>query len=143
MAWRAVLDTSVVLKWFRQEELLAGPALALRAAYLEGEVLLSEPALLVYELANVLRFKSDLTTEQVQEAVESLLGMGWDWAGPSRQVLRRAVEIARGCEIKVYDAVFAALAEVENAVFVTADARLVERLGGPPSVRFLGATELA
>jgi hypothetical protein len=30
-----VLDTSVILKWFRQEEVLADQALALRDAYLE------------------------------------------------------------------------------------------------------------
>jgi hypothetical protein len=33
-----VLDTSVVIKWFRQGEVLASQALALRDAYLDGRI---------------------------------------------------------------------------------------------------------
>ena len=36
MSAHVVPDTSVIIKWFRQGEILGGQALALRAAYLEG-----------------------------------------------------------------------------------------------------------
>ena len=71
-----VPDTSVVIKWFRQGEILADLALALRQDYLSGAVAAVVPSLLAYELANVLRYKSDLTTEQVREAVRSLFDVG-------------------------------------------------------------------
>jgi predicted nucleic acid-binding protein len=73
MYTNVVLDTSVILKWFRQEEILADQALRLRQAYLAGQVTISVPTLLAYELANVLRYKRELTTEQVQQAVQSFL----------------------------------------------------------------------
>ena len=136
-----VLDTSVVIKWFRQGEVLAGQALALREAYLDGYIVVSVPSLLVHELANVLCHKGDLTTDQVQEAVQSLFDMRLEWVLPSSAVMRRAVEIARAYETTVYDAAFAALAESLNATFVTADERLSRRLADLSFVRFLGEME--
>ncbi|MBC7250309.1 MAG: type II toxin-antitoxin system VapC family toxin [Anaerolineae bacterium] len=133
-----VLDTSVVIKWFRQGEVLADRALALREAYLDGQIVVSVPSLLAYELTNVLRYKEDLTTGQIQDAVQSLFDMGLEWVLPSSAVLRRAVEIACAYETTVYDAAFAALAESLNATFVTADERLVRRLEALAFVRFLG-----
>jgi predicted nucleic acid-binding protein len=107
----AVLDTSVVLKWFRQEEVLANPALALRAAYLDVRLLVVVPSFVAYELATVLRYKEDLSIDQVQQAVQSLFDMGLEWVSPSGTMMRRAVEIGRVYETTVYDAAFAALAE--------------------------------
>jgi predicted nucleic acid-binding protein len=133
-----VLDTSVVIKWFRQGEMLAGPSLALRDAYLDGQIAVSAPSLLAYELANVLRYKDDLTPDQVQEAVQSLFDMGLELIPPLSSVMRRAVEIAHACDTTVYDATFAALAESLNATFITADEKLVRKLGALPGVRFLG-----
>jgi predicted nucleic acid-binding protein len=133
-----VLDTSVIIKWFRQGEILAEQAMALRNAYLGGQVSIAVPDLLAYELTNVLRFKMDLSTEQVCVAVQSLFDLRLDWHLPSSAVTRRAVQVARECDITVYDASFVALAESNGGVLVTADRRLVERLASPPHVRFLG-----
>ena len=132
-----VLDTSVLIKWFRQEEVLAERALVLRDTYLEGLVIISIPWLAVYELANVLRYKSDLTTVQVQEAVQSLLEMELEWVSPSSEAMRRTIEIARGYEITFYDATFVVLAETLKMAFITADERLARRLA-LPFVHFLG-----
>ncbi len=133
-----VLDTSVVIKWFRQGEELAERALALRKGYLEGQLLVFVPSLLGYELANVLRYKNDLTREQVEEAVQSLFDMELEWTHLSAPLLRRAVAIARKYDITVCDAVFAALAESLGATLVTADARLAEQLEELQVVEFLG-----
>lgn len=135
---RLVLDTSVIIKWFRQGEILAEQALALRAAYLNGHVQVIVPSLLACELANVLRYKDDLTTAQVEDAVQSLFDMGLQWMLPSAAVMRRATVIARESDATVYDAAFAALAESEKATFVTADERLVRRLAAWPFVQLLG-----
>ena len=136
-----VLDTSVVIKWFRQGEVLASKALALRDAYLEGQIVVLVPSLLAYELANVLRYKNDLTTVQIEDAVQSLFDMGLEWIPPSATVMRRAVVIARECDTTVYDAAFVALAETLNATFLTADEKLTRRLMAFPSMRFLGGVE--
>lgn len=137
-----VPDTSVVIKWFRQGEILAAPALAIRDAYLTGQTAISAPSLMVYELANVLRYKSALTTEQVQEAVYSLLGMGFEWASPSTTLMSRTVHLARTYDTTVYDAAFVALAEALDGIFITADEKLVSRLENLKFVLFLGEVEL-
>ena len=133
-----VLDTSVVVKWFRQGEILAAPALTLRAAYLDGQISVFVPALLAYELANVLRYKTDLTASQVQDAIRSLFDMGLEWVLPTSAAMRRATEIAYACETTIYDAAFVALAESLSATYITADERLAHRLEAYPFVRFLG-----
>jgi predicted nucleic acid-binding protein len=138
----AVLDTSVLIKWFRQGEVLAEQALALRVAYLTGRITIMLPSLLAYELANVLRYKKDLSTEQVQAAVRSLFDMQMIWMLPSAEVMEQAIEIARTHETTVYDATFAALAGALGATLVTADERLARKLGLLPFVRFLGELDL-
>jgi predicted nucleic acid-binding protein len=140
---RFVLDTSVIVKWFRQGEVLARQALDLRDAYLAGQTAISVPTLVAYELANVLRYKTDLTTEQVCAAVDSLFALRLDWIAPSSASIGRAVEIARACDVTVYDASFAAFAESLGAALVTADERLARRLSALPFVRFLGDGLLA
>ena len=133
-----VLDTSVVLKWFRQEEVLANHAWSLLQRYLDGQSQISVPALLGYEVANVLRYKRDLTTTQVETAIQALFDLELEWISPSSIVMRRAVGIARGHDTSVYDATFAALAESIRATFVTADERLARRLADLSFVRLLG-----
>jgi predicted nucleic acid-binding protein len=133
-----ILDTSVVIKWFRQGEVLAERALALREAYLDGQIVVTLPSLLAYELANVLRYKVDLSTQQVRAAVGSLFEMGLTWVPPSSAVLGRAVALAHAHETTVYDATFAALAESLGGAFITADERLVRRLEALALVHFLG-----
>jgi predicted nucleic acid-binding protein len=133
-----VLDTSVILKWFRQGEVLATAALALRDQYLGGQVTISVPSLLAYELANVLRYKNELTTEQIQQAVRSLFDMGITLWSPDAALIRRAVSISRSHDTTVYDAAFVALAEALPAEFITADERLIRRLQGFSYAHFLG-----
>jgi predicted nucleic acid-binding protein len=141
MTHAMVLDTSVVLKWFRQEEILAERALDLLQRYLEGQIQVIAPLLLAYEIANVLRYKDELTAAQIETALQDLFNLGFNWVAPTALAIRRAVAIARDCDTSVYDATFPATAEVMGAGFVTADERLVRRLARLPNVVFLGDFE--
>jgi predicted nucleic acid-binding protein len=133
-----VIDTSVFIKWYRQGEVLADRALILREAYLDGRLVILAPSLCLYEFANVLCYKDDLTTEQVQSAVQSMFDIGIEWISPSREVLAGAVDIARSYQVTIYDAVFVALAAILDVNFVTADKRLTDRLAVLPTVQYLG-----
>jgi predicted nucleic acid-binding protein len=128
----------VLVKWFRQEEVFGERALTLRNAYLDGLIAITLPALAAYELANVLHYRKDLTTDQVQDAVQSLFDMEMAWVEPVPALMSRVIEIARSFDITVYDAAFVALAEGMDAVSITADERLARRLERLPYVRFLG-----
>jgi predicted nucleic acid-binding protein len=139
-AW--VLDSSVILKWFLQNEILGDRALKLRAAFLEGRARVVAPPLLIYEVANVLRYNKAMTRVQIERSLGSLLNMGFDWVAPTAPVIRRAVAIAREYDTSVYDASFAAAAEAMGADFITADERLVRRLTTLSYVHFLGEKEV-
>jgi predicted nucleic acid-binding protein len=97
------------------------------------------PSLLAYELANVLRYKGDLETARVQEAVQSLFDMRLEWVAPSARAICRGVALAREFDLTLYDAAFVVLAEALDATLISADERLVRRLEALPFVRFLGA----
>jgi predicted nucleic acid-binding protein len=91
-----------------------------------------------YELTNVLRYKSDLSVYQVQQAAESLFEMDLLIVPPTASVMQLAVDIARTYDITIYDAAFVALAQTLPAAFVTADERLSKRLVAFSFVYFLG-----
>jgi predicted nucleic acid-binding protein len=137
-----VLDSSVIVKWFRQGEILAEQAIALRNAYLNGRISLLAPSLCAYEIANVLRYKEALTVDQIQQAVQSLFDIGIDLIPPTVGLMNRSIEIAVDSKITAYDGAFVALAENLDIEFVTADERLVERLKDFPFIRFLGNIEV-
>lgn len=138
-----VLDSSVVIKWFRQEEVLASEALALRQAYLEGRTPVTVPTLLLWEVSNALRFKHELSAAEVREAMSTLWDMDLEWIAPDPTLLSRTVDLAFGYGTTIYDAAFAALAELRETLFVTADDRLVRKLEAFPHVRYLGEPGLA
>ena len=139
---RLVVDTSVIIKWYRQNEVDAEVALAIRSAYLAGDVRLVGPDLALTEFANVMRYMTDLSTEQVQQAVDSLFAMRLTWLTPTTSVLNRAVAIAREHETPVYDALFAAVAEELSTLYVTADERFVKRVPELGYVRSLAGFRL-
>ena len=139
---RVVLDSSVVIKWFREGEASRDKALELRQAYLDGHLSILFPDLLIYEIANVLRYKPDLSREQVRLAVQSLFDMGIDIVGITTQVIGQSIELAYDYEVTVYDASFIALAMESDAHFVTADERLFRKVSMLEHVHFLGDVHL-
>jgi predicted nucleic acid-binding protein len=128
----AVLDSSVVLKWFRKDEIWRASALQMRQAYLDGHMLIYVPDLLIYEIANVLRYKPDLTDQQAQEALDSLYDLNIKVIEISQEIIKGAVRLAYSYGITVYDAAFLVLAESLKVPFVTAHEKLSERLFGVP-----------
>lgn len=133
-----VLDSSVVIKWFREREPLREQAVLVRQAYLEGKLKVFVPDLLFYEIANVLRYKSDLSREQVRLAVQTLFDMRLERLAVTPQLLQRAVEAAYACNVTIYDAIFVACAESVGGVLLTADEELVAACSRVSVVRFLG-----
>jgi len=65
-----ILDASVILKWFIEEK-DTDKALKIRDDYVAGKIDIEIPDLLIYELANVLRYKQ-FTAEEIKSAVKFL-----------------------------------------------------------------------
>ena len=125
---QVVLDTSVVIKWVRSGEEDREQALQLRKNYLEGELAIAIPDLLLYELANVLRFKPSAVKENVRKVVNSFLDLGLAVIEPSPVVLHEAIELSFEYDVTFYDALFLAIAENLRYDFVTADQALYRQI---------------
>ena len=128
-----VVDASVVLKWFTQpqeEELQASDNI--RNDYKERLVDLFAPELLIYEVANVLRYK-DIPAEIAEKALSSLYSM--DFLTPLKQeTLIEAVKMARKFDITVYDSIYYTLGLACGCRMVTADKNLVRKLRDMPGL---------
>ncbi len=67
-----VLDASVVIKWFSEEE-YTDIAVKLRDHFFKGYNELVVPDLLLYEVSNALRYNPNFDETDVVDAVNSLL----------------------------------------------------------------------
>jgi predicted nucleic acid-binding protein len=117
----AVVDASVAVKWVVPE-----PLSDRADRLLDGAHDLIAPDLLPIEAASALWKKvirDELTLAQAREALLLLLdsGVGWHSSAP---LLPVALDLAAALRHPVYDCLYAALAQRERAVLVTADASL-------------------
>lgn len=131
-----VLDTSVVLKWFTEEN-YSKVALKIREDFYTGVHGIVEPDLLLYEFSNALRYNQNYAQDEVNKAVESLFELQIDILVPTLEILKEASELSRKYGITVYDAVFVSLAKSIEAVFVTADEKLYGKIKELKLVRFV------
>jgi len=115
-----VVDSSVVVKWFSDEE-KTSEALALRDSHVEGQLSLLTTPLLTCEVANALRYKPDQDPERYDNAMVQLSRLHLDENPIDLQLLSRSGEIAFKCGVTIYDAVPVALATLTKTRCITAD----------------------
>lgn len=133
-----VVDTSVLIKWIksRDEELIP------EARKLLGEIerrslQVVVPALLLYEIGNILLRKTRLDSEELSLALDQVRALPFTVVGPEADLLRRTVRLGRELSLTFYDASFIAIAEQLDCAFVTADQKLYGRVRHLPRVRHL------
>lgn len=120
-----ILDTSVVAKWFLEED-DTQKALKIRDKYVRGEMDVEIPDLLIYELANVLRYKN-FSEDEIRDAINSITEMDFLIISPSSTLIHRAAQISLNEEISIYDAVYIAMSDYFDTPVVTADKKLYDR----------------
>lgn len=118
----AVLDSSVVVKWFSEEE-KTQEALALRDRHIEGDAELWIAGLSLYEVSNALRYKPGFTRKKLAESVHSLFNLHLNIERANRRLLTESSAIAYTCDVTIYDAVPVALAKVREISCITADSQ--------------------
>jgi len=132
-----ILDASVVVKWFSEEE-YTDKALAIRERIRVGEERVLVPDLLLYELANALKYNPSFDANDVSDALTSIFDMDLDIVTPIPEIINSAVTFAFEHNITVYDAFYIALAKEIELTFITADRRLSERVSSLDFVKFIG-----
>ena len=122
-----MVDASVAVKWFVPEKHYE-EALRLRDAYLDGRVDLVSPGLVVYEVANALRFHRvyKLSLEDIVSAVKDIVDLGVV-RRLTLEAWLRAVELSVNMGVSIYDAVYGAMTLILNDVLITSDKILYEK----------------
>jgi predicted nucleic acid-binding protein len=125
-----VLDTSVIAKWFFNEE-GTDRAEVLLTDLLEGSVRVQVPSSMFYELANVVwtrRSKSfgEQQARMVWAEVVTFPLSVTDWS----ELLPEALAFAMQHDVTVYDAAFVVLARQLGGELVTADGVLWNKIAG-------------
>ncbi len=119
----AVVDASVAVKWFNQEE-FSEEALALRDDHVAHRVVLAAPSLLVWEVANALRYSQEFGADDVRDALGDLVDLQIVLHEPDPNWMAGAVDDAFRLGLTLYDASYIALARHLRAILYTADARM-------------------
>lgn len=132
-----VLDSSVIIKWFSNEENTEN-ALKIREMYMQGSASISCPDLVIYEIANALRYNKSITEKEIKDGVNSLISMGISIIVPTRAVIESAISIALRYDITIYDAYFVALANEIRYTLVTADIKLFNKVKKAYQIKLLG-----
>jgi predicted nucleic acid-binding protein len=118
-----ILDASVIIKWFIEEK-GTKEALAIKKQYEDGEVDIIEPDLLIYEVANVLRYSKYFSETAIKTAIKSLYDMRIKFFTPSISIMNYAIHISLKTNLSIYDSVYTALSIMLSSPLITADKKL-------------------
>jgi len=130
-----ILDASVVAKWFLDEE-GTEKALEIREKYFQDEFDISVPDLLIYEIANTLKY-SNFSSSEIDRAISTIYSMDLFLVDPSQLIMRRASEIALNKDVSIYDATYVALAHRLSTKLITADEPLYRKTKDSYDVKYL------
>ena len=123
-----VPDASVILKWVLPpaDETDVETALALRDSIASGGIRALVPDLWVYEVGNTLARR---LPAEASRLLDALVRFDLTIAQRSSRWLSQALELTRRYGVTFYDAAYHVHAIVEQGVFITADARYLQRTG--------------
>lgn len=117
-----VLDTSVVLKWYNQEnEKNTAPALQILQDFKEEKIDLIFPDLLPVEVANAFLKGKKLPAKEVKNIIRNLFALPVIIKEPTANAVLQAVELVEKTNITMYDALFIATAQIENCLLISDD----------------------
>lgn len=127
-----VLDASVAIKWYLDDEDHVAEAEAVLDLYRQGRVRLIAPDHIRFEVANAIRTAvriGRVTAEQGSQAIRDFL----EWRIPtvgSDTLLLYGYDYALRFDCALYDGLYLALADMTGIALVHADRRLQNSLAG-------------
>jgi predicted nucleic acid-binding protein len=124
---RYVVDASVVVKWFIEED-GSERAENIRVAFIKKEVELICPSLLQFEVLNALKYSGLFTKAELLVAAESIENYPFTRQVIKGDVQAKMVEVAVDHDLSMYDAAYVSLAISEKEPLVTADEKLQKKL---------------
>lgn len=134
---RFVPDASVILKWVldADDEPNREEAGEILRGWKTRSLELMVPSLWIYEVGNILCLKR---SEDAEEILGALCALEMPESPMSQELTAETVAIAVGYGVTYYDASYLAVARLNKATLITADARFIQRSPEDAPVRLLG-----
>lgn len=126
-AIEVVVDASLIVKWFVEEE-GSDKSLKLRDRYIEGKIRIIAPELIFFEVLNALYYKRLFSEDELKEISEALEAYSFTTYSLKGEYADKAIEVAFKNDITLYDASYIALAIIKNTHMYTADSKLIRKL---------------
>ncbi len=123
----AVVDASVVAKWFVEEE-YTEKALQLRDDYRSGRVDLRSTQLMPFEVINALRYKPGVGQMDIEKAAYSLSRFQVALYPLLNDLRELCIRISLKYGISIYDASYFSLSQHLGKNFYTADEKLLAKI---------------
>ncbi len=120
---QVVVDASVALKWFLDDEELGTKALNILTQYVSGDLKILAPSLLEYEVMNGLKIaqkRGRIDIKSLQLGIKGFFNLEITFFNASH-FSEKALDIMNSIDITSYDASYLALSENRKTPFVTAD----------------------
>ncbi|MHA2202983.1 MAG: type II toxin-antitoxin system VapC family toxin [Candidatus Hodarchaeales archaeon] len=121
-----VVDASVALKWF-VDEINTEKALEVRD-YLKKEATPIVPALFFYEIANVLRYKPEFGSKDVNKIIKALIDFQFRIELFEEKLANLTIDLAYQYGITIYDASYIAIGRRSQIAVITADKNLFAKV---------------
>lgn len=135
-----VLDSSVLLKWFKEEK-YSEISIKIKEGFVKGSHEVVVPDLVLYEMTNAMRYSEAFDPDLTKRSLDSFIDLGLDIVTPTQNLLNMAVDLSGEYETTLYDAIFVSLAKLIDATFVTADESLYEKIKNLEFVEFISDFE--
>ena len=131
----AIVDASVVIKWFANEN-CSKEALLLKEAYVKGLEDLSAPCILPFEVLNGLKYTYGLGEKELQE-VGKILSDFQITLYPLDEILNDTASLSLKYGITIYDSAYISLGKVLWEEVYTADEKLLRKVSDLPFVHHI------
>ena len=131
-----VVDTSIAYKWIREED-TRHLSLEILWNFLSGKEIVVAPDILLYELANALSNKTELTNKDIQIAWDLFRDINVPLFTPTPDFMEECLKFARKYKVTAYDASYAVLAQQKRCNLFTSDEKFVAQVN-LPFVKYLG-----
>jgi len=137
---KIIIDASVVLKWYLDNEEYGEIAIKLLGEYVSNQSEFFAPSLLEYEVTNgliIAKRRGRIEDVEVLKALEGFINLDIKLK-PLSLYYEKILHYCKIYNVSVYDGSYLALAEHEDIPFVTADKRLYNSAKKVKWVKWLG-----
>jgi len=124
-----IVDASVAAKWFLRGESHEKEALACRKDFEAGNVELTAPSLIMYEVGNSIWKRKDISGSLAANLAKTAADyLGLIITQIDGETAATALGLARTLKVTFYDASYLSLAQRLKKTFITADEQLLQKL---------------